>query len=95
MRAIAWICLITILLGGTTESSAQPADPAELVTPEVDALVHVPGDVSDLCRGLLRLASGSGLRQRLGTKAHERAVERFNPDRLASEIVAVYEQIGV
>jgi glycosyltransferase involved in cell wall biosynthesis len=65
---------------------------AELVEPEVDALTHAPGDPASLADRLTRLISDASLRRRLGHGARVAACRRFDPDRLANDLVAVYEQ---
>jgi glycosyltransferase involved in cell wall biosynthesis len=65
---------------------------AELIEPEIDALTHTPGDPADLSRAIARLVSDPELRARLGTRARLAACRRFDPDRLARDIVNVYEQ---
>jgi len=65
---------------------------AELVEPEVDALTHRAGDAADLSRAIARLVADPGLRARLGTHARMAACRRFDPDRLARDVVNVYEQ---
>jgi glycosyltransferase involved in cell wall biosynthesis len=67
---------------------------SELVRPGFDALTHPPGDAGALAERITRLATEPALRRRLGTHARGRARRRFNPDRLARDIVAIYEQIA-
>ncbi len=67
---------------------------AELVEPEVDALTHVAGNADSLANAILRLATDSGLRQRLGARARTSACRHFDPDRLARDLVLIYEQIA-
>jgi glycosyltransferase involved in cell wall biosynthesis len=67
---------------------------AELVEPEVDALTHASGDADSLASAMLRLVSDAGLRRRLGARARASACRRFDPDRLARDLVTVYEQIA-
>jgi glycosyltransferase involved in cell wall biosynthesis len=66
----------------------------ELVRPDVDALTHPPGDSTALSRVIERLATDSPLRLQLGERARSAACERFNPDRLASELVTLYEGLA-
>ena len=65
----------------------------ELVRPEHDALTHTPGDVLSLARCIERLATDPALRRTLGGNARASAVDRFDSDRLARDVVAVYEAI--
>jgi glycosyltransferase involved in cell wall biosynthesis len=65
----------------------------ELIEPEVDALTHAPGDAAGLARAVARLAADPQLRQQLGARARVAACQRFDPDRLARELIAVYERL--
>ena len=65
---------------------------AELVTDEVEALTHVPGDAAGLARCLERLVADPDLRSRLGTAGRASALRRFNPDDFARAFIDVYEE---
>lgn len=67
---------------------------AELVEADVDALTHVPGDADTLAAAIGRLVADATLRHRLGAAARISACRRFDPDRLAREVVEVYEQVA-
>ncbi len=67
---------------------------AELIDAGDDALTHVPGDVADLSRCIVRLAGDPELRRQLGSRARASACRRFDSERLAREVVAVYEAIA-
>lgn len=64
---------------------------AELIEPDVDALTHPPGDSDALARVLERLVRDAPLRRRLGDAAAGAARRRFDPDRMAAGLVAIYE----
>ena len=64
---------------------------AELVNDGEDALTHVPGDAASLSACITRVARDPVLRRELGTRARASACRRFDSDRLAREVVAVYE----
>ncbi len=64
---------------------------AELVTAGEDALTHVPGDAASLSACIIRVAGDPVLRRELGARARASACRRFDSDRLAREVVAVYE----
>jgi glycosyltransferase involved in cell wall biosynthesis len=64
---------------------------AELVSHDVDALTHTPGNVGDLAARIAALAADGLLRARLGAAARARAERQFDHTRLAREIVPVYE----
>jgi glycosyltransferase involved in cell wall biosynthesis len=67
---------------------------AELVDAGEDALTHAPGDVADLSRCIRRVAGDQELRRALGIRARASACRRFDSERLAREVVAVYEAIA-
>ena len=64
---------------------------AELVTDDVDALTHAPGDAAGLARAITRLISDPGLRSRLGAAGRSSALRRFAPDVYARAFSNVYE----
>jgi len=66
---------------------------AELVEPEWDALTHAPGDAKALAERIARLVADPALRRLLGLRARVAACRRFDPERLAREVVAIYEQV--
>ncbi len=74
-------CVITSASGGA----------AELVNDGEDALTHVPGDAASLSACITRVARDPLLRRELGTRARASACRRFDSDRFAREVVAVYE----
>ena len=65
---------------------------AELVTPDLDALVHTPGDAADLAAKIAALASDASLRGRIGKAARVTAERDFDRARLATELVPVYQR---
>ena len=65
---------------------------AELVTADVDALTHAPGDVVGLARCLARLIGDPLLRARLGAAGRASAQERFDPDDFVRGFLHVYEE---
>jgi glycosyltransferase involved in cell wall biosynthesis len=67
---------------------------AELVNAGEDALTHAPGDHASLSECIIRVARNPVLRRELGTRARVSACRRFDPDRLAREVVAAYEAIN-
>jgi glycosyltransferase involved in cell wall biosynthesis len=67
---------------------------AELVRAEQDAVTHKPGDSNDLSRAIARLAGDAHLRRQLGAQARIAACERFDPDRMARELIDLYEQVA-
>ena len=74
--------LVTTGLGGARE----------IVSDGVDALVVPPGDHRALASAIYRLAIDTDLRDRLGSHARASAMVRFNTERLAPSLIALYEQ---
>jgi glycosyltransferase involved in cell wall biosynthesis len=66
---------------------------AELFVDGVDALAHPPGDPVALAQQIKRLASDQQVRQRLGIAARKVAIERFQRESLASELLSVYRTL--
>ena len=66
---------------------------AEIVTPDIDALTHAPGDVDGLARAIATLVDDAEQRTSLGRAARRTARERFDRARLAGELLAVYRKV--
>ena len=66
---------------------------AEIVTPGVDALGHVPGDVHGLAARITELAASPELRARLGRAARLTAARSFDRGRLARDLVPIYQAV--
>jgi glycosyltransferase involved in cell wall biosynthesis len=62
----------------------------ELVTPDVDALIHQPGDAEGLAKAIAKVAADPALRSRLGIAARQSALQRFDPARARDELLQVY-----
>ena len=71
-------------------SAAGGAD--ELVTDDVNALTHPPGDAAGLARAIERLATDLPLRRRLGIAARQSAMRRFDPDVFTRAFIDVYQE---
>jgi glycosyltransferase involved in cell wall biosynthesis len=67
---------------------------AELIVPGVDALTHTAGDDASLAESIARLAADAEWRRQLGTAARQAAERRFDPERMASDLAALYERVG-
>ena len=65
---------------------------AELVTNEIDALTHTPGDARGLASCIARLAGDPALRARLGASARRSALRKFDPAAFTSAFAGVYRQ---
>lgn len=66
---------------------------AELIAPGVDALTHPAGDAAALSQAIRTLVDDPAERQRLGERAAAAARQRFDPDRLAAQLIALYEHL--
>ena len=64
---------------------------AEVVQPGHDAIVVPRGEARGLAEAMMRLADDRALRESIARRARESAVNRFAPDRTASEIARVFE----
>ena len=62
----------------------------EIVEPDVDALVHAPGNDQQLAEAIERLAADPELRMRIAMTARRHAVARFDRDRLGPALVPIY-----
>ena len=76
--------VVTTALGGA----------AELVQPDVDALVAKAGDAGGLAQAIAKLAADPGLRGELGRAARRTAVERFSLARVGLEIAGLYGRLA-
>jgi glycosyltransferase involved in cell wall biosynthesis len=64
---------------------------AEIVSPDLDALVYRPGDSAELAERLTRLARAPELRRLLGRAARASAERRFSSARLVAEVTPIYQ----
>jgi glycosyltransferase involved in cell wall biosynthesis len=67
---------------------------SELFTEEENALGHPPGDVIALATQIARLAADEPLRRRLGKSGRATAEKLYYGQRLARELLAVYEGLA-
>jgi glycosyltransferase involved in cell wall biosynthesis len=65
---------------------------SELFTDGENATGHVPGDAASLATQIQRLASDSPMRRRLGEAGRATAERLFSGERLAKEVLSVYEE---
>lgn len=77
---------------GRAVVAADAGGAREIVSPGVDALVHVPGDAASLAAQIGTLAADPELRARLGRAARRTAETRFDRARLASDLLPIYER---
>ena len=76
------------------EGRAVATSSESIVTDGVDGFVHRRGDAAGLALALERLVRDPELRTRLGAAARQTAEERFQPERMAQEFIALYEAAG-
>ena len=62
----------------------------EIVNPELDVLVHAPGDDQQLAAAIERLVADPALRARIAATARRHAVARFDRDRLGQALTPIY-----
>jgi glycosyltransferase involved in cell wall biosynthesis len=67
----------------------------ELVRPNIDALVHSPGDADALAAAIHTLAVDPARRAALGREARAAAERAFDRSRLGRELLSVYESVAV
>jgi glycosyltransferase involved in cell wall biosynthesis len=67
---------------------------AELISAAEDAVATPPGDARALATAIELLAADPARRQALGTAARASAIARFAPDRMAAELVRVFENVA-
>jgi glycosyltransferase involved in cell wall biosynthesis len=67
---------------------------AEIVTPDVDAFVHRPGDAAELASRITTLVGDPSLRARLGRAARATAERCFDRIRLADELIPIYQSVA-
>jgi glycosyltransferase involved in cell wall biosynthesis len=68
---------------------------AELVVTEHDAVVVPPGNSQALAEAIERLAGDRTLRDAIGERARESAVDRFDPEKMASAAADVFESAAL
>ena len=81
----AQACGRAVIVAARPDSGA-----VELVTNEVDGLLHTAGDAVDLARCLRRCVDDPSLRARLGSAGRGRALERAPIAKLGGDVAAVY-----
>jgi glycosyltransferase involved in cell wall biosynthesis len=67
---------------------------AELIAAGQDALSHPPGDDAALAARIIELARDPELRARLGRAGRITAERRFEPSRLAEEVIPLYRKLS-
>jgi glycosyltransferase involved in cell wall biosynthesis len=69
---------------------AKAGGAAELVTHEVDAIAVTPADAQALSHAISQLIQAPQKRQQLGQNAKRTAAERYNGDRMVTELLNIY-----
>jgi len=72
--------------------ASQAGGAAELFTDGVDALAHQPGDAAGLAEQIEKLMRDKSLRLAVGAAGRATAESRFHNQRLAAELLDVYQQ---
>jgi glycosyltransferase involved in cell wall biosynthesis len=67
---------------------------AEIIEDGIDAMAHSPGDAEELARLIGKLANDPSMRQRLGDAAAKASARRFTYERLAADLVPIYQSIS-
>jgi glycosyltransferase involved in cell wall biosynthesis len=80
------------MLAGLPVVAANAGALPEFVLDEVTGLLFAPHDPAELCAQLCRLTRDPVLRLHLGSCGHRYCLERFGPDRFASEMTALIER---
>lgn len=66
---------------------------AELIDTGLNALTFRMGDPADLAQRITQLAGNAELRKQLGTAGRKAAVEKFNRQRLGSQLAGIYRRV--
>ncbi len=65
----------------------------DLFTDQWDAIGHVSGDIESLAKAIEQLSNDANLRQLIGSRARQTAVERFSTTRFGRTLVDIYESV--
>jgi hypothetical protein len=88
------IVLIEAMMFGKPIVTTTGGGIPEVVEDGGDALLAAPGDAAGLAHHLDALARDPALRARLGTRARERYLARFEVSVVAAEMAAMFERAG-
>jgi len=67
---------------------------AEIITDNVDAVGHAPGDADALASRIIALAADAGWRARIARAARATALRSFDRARLAADLVPLYRELA-
>jgi glycosyltransferase involved in cell wall biosynthesis len=85
------LVIIEAMACGRAVIASEDGGARELFENGVDALGHTPGNAEQLAERILQLARDPNLRSRLGASARIAAEQRFNRNRLAAELIPIYQ----
>src|SRR3989442_10389239 len=78
---------------GRAVIASEAGGAAEIIDPELNALLHSPGDTTRLCERITSLGANRELRQRLGLAGRATVQERFNRERLVTDLAPIYSKL--
>ncbi|MEZ5170743.1 MAG: glycosyltransferase family 4 protein [Acidimicrobiia bacterium] len=85
---------IEAMLAGLPVVASGVGSVPEVVSDEETGLIVPPGDPDALGRALRRLIHNPDLAGRMGRSGRDRALERFSPERMASEYEQLYQRLA-
>jgi glycosyltransferase involved in cell wall biosynthesis len=88
------LVLTEAMASGRALVSSAAGGSAEIVAPDVNALVHTPGDPISLADAIGRLLTDAGLRERLGRTGRAHVVDRYDVHSFGERFVRVYEELA-
>jgi glycosyltransferase involved in cell wall biosynthesis len=65
----------------------------EIVREGIDGFLVAPGDIAHLADAIIKLALDSALREQMGAAGRERAVERFDEEKVSDKVVHAYREL--
>src|SRR5687768_4892209 len=86
------VVLEAMALGRPVVATAVGGTP-ELVADGETGLLVPPRDVAALTASLKRVLDDEGLRRRLGEAGRRRVAERFSPEAMTRDVLAVYDEV--
>jgi glycosyltransferase involved in cell wall biosynthesis len=88
------LVLIEAMACGRAVISSSLGGSAEIVDADVNAVRHTPGDARSLALAIERLATDTGLRERLGRHGRQHVADRYDVRAFGERFVGVYEQLA-
>jgi glycosyltransferase involved in cell wall biosynthesis len=86
--------IIEAMATGKALIASRAGGACELFVDGESALSHPPGEADALCKQIMRLTHNQDQRVRLGAAARTQAVKIFGRERLAKELVAMYDHVS-